>query len=58
MPHIHFRSLITVTALTIVAYATAQDNAITNRFNGNCGLHLSDSGFDVHTEFPKPSLTP
>ncbi|MBP6313036.1 MAG: hypothetical protein WAR83_11775 [Flavobacteriales bacterium] len=55
MTDILFRSLLAVTALTLGACATAQENVITIRFIGNCGLHLTDGTLDVYTDFPYKS---
>lgn len=35
--------------------STAQSNAITIRFIGNCGLHMTDGTLDVYVDFPYKS---
>ncbi len=49
------RALLSATAFCFCLFATAQENAITIRFIGNCGLHLTDGQLDVYTDFPYKS---
>jgi len=55
MLHLRPYSLLAVTALLFSTFATAQQNAITIRFIGNCGLHMTDGKLDVYADFPYKS---
>ena len=46
------RLLLALSFLLVSAPGFSQDNAITIRFIGNCGLHLTDGTTHVYSDFP------